>query len=133
MAQPVQTISFVEALRINRVGALLSGLVVMLFVALLLSSAVPQDINVVIELLLILLLSAAIGFAVRYTSPNQGAATLGTAAFLAAIGTPIMLVTGSAKGSFGEALLQSFATDYLAVASAFAAVIAVICAGWGRR
>jgi hypothetical protein len=135
MAQPAQTISFFDALRRNRVGALISGLVVMLAVALLLSAAVPDDLNIVIALLLISLLAAAIGFTVRVTSPDQKAATLWTAAGLAALGTPIMFmnVNVAPDTSFGDALLTSFHDSYFYVSSALAAIIAIICAGWGKR
>jgi len=133
MAQPAQTISFLDALRRNRVGALISGLVVMFAAALLLSAAVPDDINVVIALLLLILLAAAVGFTVRVTSPDQKAATLWTAAGLAALGTPIMFGTGSSDASFGDALLGSFHDTYLYVSAALAAIIAIICAGWGKR
>jgi len=132
-AQQKQTISFLEVLRRNRVGNLVSGLVVMFAAALLLSAAVPSDLNIVIEILLILLLAAAVGFTVRVTSPDQGAGTLVTAAILAAVGTPILFVTGSDPGSFGAAMLASFGASYLEVAAALAAIVAVICAGWGKR
>jgi hypothetical protein len=111
-----QTISFLDVLRRNRVGALVSGLVVMFAAALLLSAAVPDDLNIVIALL-----------------PDQGAWTLVTAAVLAGIGTPILLVTGSSTESFGDALLSSLASEYLSVAAALAAIAAAICAGWGKR
>jgi hypothetical protein len=136
MAQEVQearTLSFLDALRRNRVGNLVSGLIVMFAAALLLSAAVPDDLNIVIKLLLILLLAAAVGFTVRVTSPDQGAGTLVTAAILAAVGTPILFVTGSAPVSFGAALLASFDSGYLQVEAALAAIFAVICAGWGKR
>ena len=132
-AQQAQTISFLDVLRRNRVGALVSGLVVMFAAALLLSAAVPDDLNVVIALLLVILLAAAVGFSVRVTAPDQGTWTLVTAAVLAGIGTPIMFATGSSTESFGDALLGSFMSEYLAVAAALAAIIAVICAGWGKR
>ena len=131
--QAKQTISFLEVLRRNRVGNLVAGLVVMFAAALLLSAAVPSDLNIVIEILLILLLAAAVGFTVRVTSPDQGAGTLVTAAILAAVGTPILFVTGSDPGSFGAAMLGSFNSSYLQVAAALAAIVAVICAGWGKR
>ncbi len=131
--QQAQTISFLDVLRRNRVGGLLSGLVVMLAAALILSAAVPDDLNVVIALLLIILLAAAVGFTVRVTSPNQGTGTLVTAAALAGLGTPIMFETGSSSASFGDALLASLAGNFLYVAAALAAVISVICAGWGKR
>jgi hypothetical protein len=131
--QGARTISFLDVLRRNRVGNLVVGLIVMFATALLLSAAVPSDLNIVIEILLILLLAAAVGFAVRVTSPDQGVGTLVTAGLLAAVGTPILFVTGSDPGSFGAALLASFASSYLQVAAALAAIVAVICAGWGKR
>lgn len=136
MAQEVQearTISFLDVLRRNRVGNVLTGLIVMFAAALLLSAAVPSDLNIVIEILLIVLLAAAVGFAVRVTSPDQAGGTLLTAAVLAAVGTPILFVTGSDPGSFGVALLASFGSGFLQVAAALAAIVAVICAGWGKR
>ncbi len=132
-AQEARTISFLDVLRRNRVGNLVVGLIVMFAAALLLSAAVPNDLNIVIEILLILLLAAAVGFAVRVTSPDQGVGTLVTAGILAAVGTPILFVTGSDPGSFGAALLASFGSNYLQVAAALAAIVAVICAGWGKR
>jgi hypothetical protein len=133
MAQQAQTISFLDVLRRNRVGGLVAGLVVMFAAALILSAAVPDDLNVVIALLLVILLAAAIGFTVRVTSPNQGAGTLLAAGVLAGLGTTVMFGTGSSQESFGDALLGSFYADYFYVAAALAAVIAVICAGWGKR
>jgi len=132
-AQAKPTISFLEVLRRNRVGNLVAGLVVMFAAALLLSAAVPNDLNIVIEILLILLLAAAVGFTVRVTSPDQGAGTLVVAAILAAVGTPILFVTGVSPGSFGAAMLASFQSGFVAVAAALAAIVAVICAGWGKR
>lgn len=133
MAQQPQTISFLDTLRRNRVGALLAGLIVMIAVALLLSAAVPDDLNTVIALLLIVLLGAAVGFAVRLTAPDQGAATMFTAGALAALGTPIMFDTGSGLGSFDESLLASFRDSPLFVAAGLAAIVAIIVAAWGRR
>ncbi len=133
MAQQAQTISFLDVLRRNRVGALLAGLVVMLAAALILSAAVPDDLNVVIALLLIILLAAAVGFTVRVTSPDRATGTLVTAALLAGLGTPIMFDTGTSTASFGDALLSSFNGTYFYVAAALSAIIAAICAGWGKR
>lgn len=133
MAQQAQTISFLDVLRRNRVGGLLSGLIVMLAVAMILSAAVPNDLNVVIALLLTFLLATAVGFVVRVTSANQGAGTLVTAAVLAGLGTPIMFATGASQSSFGDALLESLYSEYLFVAAALGAIIAVIWAGWGKR
>lgn len=82
---------------------------------------------------LIVMFAAAVGFAVRVTSLDQAAGTLVTAGILAAVGTPILFVTGSEPGSFGAALLASFGSSYLEVAAALAAIVAVICAGWGKR
>jgi hypothetical protein len=132
-AQEARAISFIDVLRRNRVGNLVVGLIVMFAAALLLSAAVPNDLNIVIKILLILLLAAAVGFAVRVTSPDQGVGTLVTAGILAAVGTPILFVTGSNTGSFGAALLASFDSTYLVVDAALAALVAVICAGWGKR
>jgi putative exporter of polyketide antibiotics len=77
--------------------------------------------------------AAAVGFAVRVTSPDQAAGTLVTAGILDAVGTPTLFVTGSDPGSFGAAILASFGSTYLVVDAALAAIVAVICAGWGKR
>jgi hypothetical protein len=111
------------------VGKLVVGLVVMFAVALLLSAAVPTEFNIVIEILLHLLLAAAVGFAVRVTSPDQGRGPLFSAGFLAPVGMPILFVTGTDPRTFGTSTLAGFNSPFLQVASALAAIVAVICAG----
>ena len=146
MAERPQTISFLDALRRNRVGALLSGLVVMIAAALVLSAAVPSDLNTAIAVLLIVLLAAAVGFAIKVSSPAPDAPTLLAAGALAAIGVPLMFGAGGAVAaasapaavgasapSFDQLVLASLQGGYLTVGSAIAAVVAIVVAGWGKR
>ncbi len=144
MADKPQTISFLDALRKNRVGALLAGLVVMVAAALVLSAAVPEDLNTAIAILLILLLAVAVGFTVKVTSPKPDGPMMLVAGALSAIGVPILFGAGGASSealgafgtegmSFDQAILASLQDMYLTVGSALAAVVAVIVAAWGRR
>jgi hypothetical protein len=145
MAEPPQTISFLDALRKNRAGALLSGLIVMIAAALVLSAAVPSDLNTAIAVLLILLLAAAVGFAVKVTSAKVDAATLLTAGGLAAVGVPLLFGAGGAgylaqslglSGadlSFDQSILMSLQGGFITVGSAIAAVVAIVIAAWGQR
>jgi hypothetical protein len=127
------SISFMEALRRNRSGALLAGLVVMVVTALVLSAAVPNDLNTATSILLILLLAAAIGFAVKATSPAIDAPTLATAGGLALVGVPFMLVAGTAGESFDGAMLAALGSEFLTVEAVLGAAIAVVVAAWGDR
>lgn len=144
MADNPQTISFLDALRKNRVGALLAGLLVMVAAALILSAAVPEDLNTAIAILLILLLAVAVGFTVKVTSPKSDGPMMLIAGGLAAIGVPILFGAGGANiaalggsgvggPSFDQAILASLQDGYLTVGSALAAVVAIIVAVWGMR
>lgn len=114
-------------------GKLVVGRLVMFAVALLLSAAVPTDFNTVIEILLHPLLASAVGFAVRVTSPDQGRGPLFSAGFLAPVGMPILFVTGTDPRTFGTTMLAGFNSPFLQVASALAAIAAMIGAGRGMR
>jgi hypothetical protein len=147
MADKPQTISSLDALRRNRVGALISGLIVTVAVALILSAAVPDDLNTAIAILLILLLAVAVGFTVKVTSPKQDGPMMLAAGSLAAIGVPILFGAGGAGvvatsdiaplvlggPSFDQAILSSLMDGYLTVGSALAAVVAITVAAWGAR
>ena len=132
-------ISFMVALRRNRVGALLAGLVVTVGVALVLGAAVPSDLNTAIAVILILLLAAAVGFAVKATSPMQDMPMMVTAGALAAIGVPLLFDAGGAASvsdgglGFDQAMLAGLFDSYLSVGSGLAAVVAIIVAAWGER
>jgi hypothetical protein len=132
MADKAQTISFLDTLRKNRSGALISGIVVTIAVALILSAAVPTDLNSLIAIFLTLLLGIAVGFAVKVTSPTQDGPTMLTAGALAAIGVPIIFDAGS-EMAFDDAILMSLFSGYLSVGSALAAIVAIIVAAWGPR
>lgn len=140
MADKAPPISFIDALRRNRVGALLSGIIVTVATALVLSAAVPDDCTTANAVILILLLAVAVGFTVKVASAEQDAPTLLTAGALAAIGVPIVFIAGGAiafggyaGATFDDSILESLTHDYLTVGSAIAAVVAVIVAGWGPR
>ncbi|MBN2176611.1 MAG: hypothetical protein JW722_03030 [Demequinaceae bacterium] len=133
MADKVQTVSFLETLRKNRAGALLTGLIVTVAVALILSAAVPDDINSMIAILLIVLLALAIGFAVKVTSPKQDVPMVFTAGGLAAIGVPILFGAGTHGIAFDDAILYALGDEYLSVGSALAAIVAITVAVWGPR
>ena len=133
MADKAQTISFLDPLRKNRVGALLSGVIVMIAVALVLSAAVPDDLNSLIALFLILVLAVAVGFTVKVTSANQDAPTMLIAGGLAAIGVPVIFDAGTPGMALDDSILMSLSDNYLTVGSAFAAIVAIIVAGWGTR
>lgn len=134
MANKGQTISFIEALRQNRGGALLSGILVMVAAALVLSAAVPDDLNTAIAVLLIVLLAVAVGFTVKVTSAKQDGPAMLTAGGLAAVGVPILFGAGiSGPVSFDDAVLASLQDNYLTVGSALAAVVAITVAAWGTR
>lgn len=136
MADQPQTISFLDALRKNRVGALLSGLIVTVVAALILSAAVPDDLNAAIAILLILLLAGAVGLAVKVTSPKQDGPMMLAAGALAAIGVPI-LFGAAGVGLMGQTsdqtILATLFDSYLGVGSAIAAVVAITVAAWGTR
>jgi hypothetical protein len=147
MAEKPQTISFLDALRKNRVGALITGLIVTVAAALILSAAVPDDLNTAIAILLILLLAVAVGFTVKVTSPKADGPMMLAAGALAAIGVPILFGAGGAGAtvldptgtlvlggpSFDQAILSSLMDGYLTVGSALAAVVAITVAAWGAR
>jgi uncharacterized membrane protein len=133
MADKAQTISFLDPLRKNRVGALLSGVIVMIAVALVLSAAVPDDLNSLIALFLILVLAVAVGFTVKVTSANQDAPAMFIAGGVAAIGVPVIFDAGTPGMALDDSILMSLSDNYLTVGSAFAAIVAIIVAGWGTR
>jgi hypothetical protein len=147
MADKPQIISSLDALRRNRVGALISGLIVTVAVALILSAAVPDDLNTAIAILLILLLAVAVGFTVKVTSPKQDGPMMLAAGALAAIGVPILFGAGGAGAtildstgtlvlggpSFDQAILSSLMDGYLTIGSALAAIVAITVAAWGTR
>ncbi len=133
MADKAQTISFLDPLRKNRVGALLSGVIVMIAVALVLSAAVPDDLNSLIALFLILVLAVAVGFTVKVTSANQDAPAMLIAGGVAAIGVPVIFDAGTPGMALDDSILMSLSDNYLTVGSAFAAIVAIIVAGWGTR
>jgi hypothetical protein len=133
------TSPIIDALRRNRAGALLAGLVVMVAVALVLGAAVPPDLNTAIAVLVILLLATAVGFAVKVTSPKQDTPMVVTAGALAAIGVPLLFGAGGATSvsdggrGFDQAMLAGIFDSYLSAGSALAAVVAIIVAAWGER
>jgi hypothetical protein len=145
MAERPPTISFLDALRQNRSGALLSGLLVMIAAALVLSAAVPSDLNTAIAVVLIVLLAVAIGFAVKVTSARVDAPMLLVAGGLAAVGVPILFGAGGTNSgasildvsvgtpSFDQAILASLQAGFLTVGSAIAATVAICVAAWGPR
>jgi hypothetical protein len=133
MADKAQPNSFLDPIRKNRVGALISGIVVTIVVALILSAAVPDDLNSLIALFLILVLAVAVGFTIKVTSANQDAPAMLIAGGLAAIGVPVIFDAGTPGMALDDSILMSLSDNYLTVGSAFAAIVAIIVAGWGAR
>jgi hypothetical protein len=141
---PQRTGSVLDSLRHNHVGGLFAGLIVAIAVGLLLSVLVPNEPHALALVLLGLLLSAAVGFTVRYVSLHRGLLTQAAAFVSTVIGVQLMTVTGMVGGelpglpgimgaevSFNDALVLALATPAIAVGPVLAGLIAVIIVGWG--
>jgi len=138
--------SFLDSLRVNRMGALTAALVVATVLALLLSVLVPRDPGALAMILLGTLMAAAVGFTVRYLSQGKGLLTQLTAFVATVLGVHIMATTGLASGSipgldllgvagasFNQSLFVALATPALSAGGVLAGLIAAIIVGWGPK
>jgi hypothetical protein len=138
--------SFLEGVRANRVGPVTAGLLVAIVVGLLLSVLVPGDPNLLAMVILGTLLSAAVGFTVRYLATGASLLLQAEAFLVTVIGVHLMGVTGLVSGDipllselgvdgpgFNEALLASLATPPVSTGGLLAGVVAAIIVGWGER
>ena len=138
--------SFLEGVRANRVGPVSAGLLVAIVVGLLLSVLVPGDPNLLAMVILGTLLSAAVGFTVRYLATGASLLLQAEAFLVTVIGVHLMGVTGLVSGElpllgelgvdgpgFNEALLASLATPPVSTGGLLAGVVAAIIVGWGER
>ena len=140
--------SYLDRVRLNRMGPLAAALVVGGLVGLLLSMLVPSPPNVWALMLLGTLIAAAVGFAVRYLS-YSGTWRAQLPAFLGTVlGVQIMTVTGTVSGlgfdrlpamlqvkgpGFDDAFLVALATPAVSTGTILAGLIAAIIVGWGPR
>ncbi len=143
--------SFLDRVRDNRMGPLTAALLVALVVALLLAVLVPDRPNLYAYSVLALLLTAAVGFTVRYLSDARGMRAQATAFVATAIGIHVMATTGTIHGvgggaasgllarvglegpGFDDALLAALATPAISVGGLLSGLAAAIIVGWGRR
>ncbi|WP_062518652.1 hypothetical protein [Demequina silvatica] len=145
--------SVLERVRRNRVGALAAGLGVAVVVALLLAILVPGEPNLYASALLGLLVTAAVGFTVRYLAVDRGWAGQGAAFLATVIGVHLMGVTGTLNGlgsgrgagrgmmaqlgfsgiGFDDALLAALATPAVSTGGVLAGLVAAVIVGWGPR
>jgi len=143
-AQP----SVLERVRMNAVGPLAAGLGVALVVALLLAVLIPDEPNLYAFTVLGLLLTAAVGFTVRYLSHHRGLMSQVTAFVSTVIGLHVMAVTGVVDGlagggvvaelldrgpGFDDALLAALATPAVSTGGILCGLVAAIIVGWGDR
>ncbi|WP_296664731.1 hypothetical protein [Demequina sp.] len=143
--------SFLDRVRANRMGPLTAGLAVALLVALLLAVLVPERPNLYAYSVLALLLTAAVGFTVRYLTRSRGLWSQGTAFVATAIGIHVMSITGTLDGvgggaaagllsqiglsgpGFDDALLGALATPAVSTGGVLCGLVAAIIVGWGKR
>lgn len=140
--------SALDRVRDNRMGPLAAALGVSVVVALLLSVLVPGEPNLYAYVILGLLVTAAVGFTVRYLSRSHGLLTQVTAFVATALGLHIMGVTGAIDGvspgglletigltgpGFDDALLAALATPAVSAGGILCGLVAAIIAGWGPR
>ncbi|WP_062384145.1 hypothetical protein [Demequina iriomotensis] len=143
--------SFLERVRTNRTGSLAAALVVALAVALLLAILVPDAPNLYALTLLGALMTAAVGFTVRYLAHDHGLVDQGIAFVATLLGVHVMTVTGVFDGlgsggvrqlleavggsgpGFDDALLASLATPAVSTGGVLAGLVAAVIVGWGPR
>ncbi|WP_062305144.1 hypothetical protein [Demequina subtropica] len=142
--------SVLERVRSNRTGPLAAGLGVAFAVALLLAVLVPNVPNLYALTVLGLLLTAAVGFTVRYLSHERDLMAQGAGFIATLLGIHIMGVTGTidTTGSgldgllgligaeapgFDDALLGALATPAVSAGGVLCGLIAAIIVGWGPR
>jgi len=140
--------SYLDRLRMNRMGPLAAALVIGGLVGLLLSMLVPSPANIWALMLLSVLVSAAVGFGVRFLSVTRSWGAQVPAFLGTVLGVHLMAVTGTVNGigfgnlpamlkisgpGFDDALLAAFATPAVSMGTILAGLIAAIIAGWGPR
>lgn len=145
----------------NRMGAVLGGLIVSLALGLLLSIFVPDE-NVLLALVVLGLAEAmAVGFTVRYLTDCRGWSTQLTALVLTTIGIHVMVTTGTINQYFSgvnsmmsdvsslmgdgygassqsgpgwdEAVIGALYTPAISAGALLGGIVAAIIAGWGIR
>lgn len=142
---PEQRGSILDGVRANPMGPAAVGLVVAIGIGLLLSVLVPSDPNTLALVILGALLSAAVGFSMRYLSVLRNVARQFEALVITIIGVHVMSVTGALNmdlpvlsglgmsgPGFNEALLAALATPPVSTGGLIAGVVAAIIVGWGR-
>ncbi len=140
--------SVLDRVRANRMGPLAVALGVAVATGLLLSTLVPTDPNVLALGILGALVSAAVGFVVRYLSLSHGWRTQAIALVATVLGVHIMATTGMVNGAgggtigglvtlpnpdFGDALLMALALPAVSSGAILAGLTAAIIAGWSAR
>ncbi len=140
--------SYLDRVRLNRMGPLAAALIIGGLVGLVLSMLVPSPMNVWALMLLGTLVAAAVGFSVRYLS-YSGSWRAQVPAFLGTVlGVHLMAVTGTISGlgfdnlpamlkisgpGFDDALLGAMAMPAVSTGTVLAGLIAAIIVGWGPR
>jgi len=140
--------SYLDRVRANRMGPLAAALLIGGLVGLLFSILVPHPSNVWALMLLSMLISAAVGFAVRYLSATRDWKAWVPAFLGTVLGVHIMAVTGTLNGvsfdglggmlsltgpGFDDSLLGALATPAASTGTILAGLVAVIITGWGPR
>lgn len=138
--------SFLDSIRATSMGPAVTGAVVALVLALLLSVLVPSDPGALAMIILGTLLALGVGFAVRYVVPDRRSRHALEAFLAAAVGVHLMSVTGMATGElpllsqlgtqgpgFNEALLIALSTPPVSAGGVLAGALAAIVVGWGPR
>jgi len=137
--------SILDGVRANPMGPAAVGLVVAIGIGLLLSVLVPSDPNTLALVILGTLLSAAVGFSMRYLSVLRNVARQFEALVITVIGVHVMSVTGALNmdlpflsdfgvsgPGFNESLLAALATPPVSTGGLVAGIVAAIIVGWGR-
>ncbi|MDN4482705.1 hypothetical protein [Demequina lignilytica] len=140
--------SVLERMRRNRMGSLVAALVVGIAVGLLLAVLVPSEPNLYAMVVLGALITAAVGFTVRYLSRSRAIGAQAVAFVGTVVGIHVMAVTGAVDGigagrlldmigldgpGFDDALLAALATPAVSTGGVLAGLVAAIIAGWGPR
>ncbi|WP_062517682.1 hypothetical protein [Demequina gelatinilytica] len=142
--------SLLEKVRSNRTGPLAAGLGVAFAVALLLAVLVPNVPNLYALTVLGLMLTAAVGFTVRYLSHERDLKAQAVGFVATLLGIHIMGVTGTIDTTgggldgllgligaeapgFDDALLGALATPAVSAGGVLCGLIAAIIVGWGPR
>ncbi|WP_152649136.1 hypothetical protein [Demequina flava] len=139
--------SVLESVRQTTLGPLAVGLGVAIVVGLLLSVVVPPDTGVFALFILGSLVTAAVGFTVRYLTVDRSWKTQLTAFVPAVVGVHLMAVVGTLTGTalplsrftgietvtFDDALKTALATPPVSMGTLLAGLVAAMIAGWATR